>query len=241
MRVFAAELKKLLILFKADPKSLVACIIAPTIILIVFAFTFGDFTSLKLAYVNEDTGVYGEELESAVFTQISPLGDRPYFEETETDYETAMELYQQGKINGVIIVPETFSADLEDGKNANIDYIFNNYNTDMAKNLRLYLKEGILDFYRSTDSNLQIEVEEVLNVETQLHWFSDDWNHRNHNMDRIGDIDKKILSKILQNHKYHTRTDVGRMYLQYIKVNRTDRTAVYNISAILSSGQTITI
>ena len=172
MRVFAAELKKLLILFKADPKSLVAGIIAPTIILIVFAFTFGDFTSLKLAYVNEDTGVYGEELETAVFTQISPLGDRPYFEETETDYETAMELYQQGKINGVIIVPETFSADLEDGKNANIDYIFNNYNTDMAKNLRLYLKEGILDFYRSTDSNLQIEVEEVLNVETQLHWFN---------------------------------------------------------------------
>lgn len=172
MRVFAAELKKLLILFKADPKSLVAGIIAPTIILIVFAFTFGDFTSLKLAYVNEDTGVYGEELETAVFTQISPLGDRPYFEETETDYETAMELYQQGKINGVIIVPETFSADLEDGKNANIDYIFNNYNTDMAKNLRLYLKEGILDFYHSTDSNLQIEVEEVLNVETQLHWFN---------------------------------------------------------------------
>ena len=30
MRVFAAELKKLLILFKADPKSLVAGIIAPT-------------------------------------------------------------------------------------------------------------------------------------------------------------------------------------------------------------------
>ena len=47
MRVFAAELKKLLILFKADPKSLVAGIIAPTIILIVFAFTFGDFTSLN--------------------------------------------------------------------------------------------------------------------------------------------------------------------------------------------------
>ena len=38
MRVFAAELKKLLILFKADPKSLVAGIIAPTIILIVFAW-----------------------------------------------------------------------------------------------------------------------------------------------------------------------------------------------------------
>ena len=167
MRVFAAELKKLLILFKADPKSLVAGIIAPTIILIVFAFTFGDFTSLKLAYVNEDTGVYGEELETAVFTQISPLGDRPYFEETETDYETAMELYQQGKINGVIIVPETFSADLEDGKNANIDYIFNNYNTDMGKKTCVcILKRGYWIFTVRLILIYKLKVEEVLNVET---------------------------------------------------------------------------
>lgn len=172
MRVFAAELKKLLILFKADPKSLVAGVIAPTIILIVFAFTLGDFTSLKIAYVNEDNGTYGETLETSVFTQISPLGNKPYFEEIEADYVTAMKLYRQGKVNGVVIVPETFSADLQNGKNTSIDYFFNNYNTDMAKNLRLYLKEGILDFYRTTDSDLQIEIKEVLNVETQLHWFN---------------------------------------------------------------------
>ena len=52
MRVFAAELKKLLILFRADPKSLAAGIIAPTIILIIFALTFGDLNHLKLAWVN---------------------------------------------------------------------------------------------------------------------------------------------------------------------------------------------
>jgi ABC-2 type transport system permease protein len=172
MRVFIAELKKLFLLFKADPKSLVAGIIAPTIILIVFAFTFGDFTSLKLAYVNQDSGTYGAILEKSVFSQISPLGDKPYFKEIETDYNTALELYQQGKVNGVVIVGNEFSEDLQNGKNADIEYYFNNYNTDMAKNLRLYLREGILDFYRTTDSNLQIDVAEVLNVETQLPWFN---------------------------------------------------------------------
>ena len=162
MSVFTAELKKLWILFKADPKSLVAGIIAPTILLLVFAITFGDFTSLKLAYVNEDPGPYGKALETSLFTQVSPLGDKPYFEEISAEYETAMDLYAQGKVNGVVVVGETFSADLQQGGNASIDYWFNNYNTDMAKNLRLYLQEGILDFYRTTDPQVQIQVEEVL-------------------------------------------------------------------------------
>ena len=171
MRMFAAELKKLLILFKADPKSLAAGIIAPTIILIIFALTFGDFNPLKLAWVNEDRGPYGAMLEEAVFSQISPLGDRPYFEEFAAGYEQAMELYNQGKVNGVIVVGEDFSSALSGGGSASIDYIFNNYNTDMAKNLRLYLDEGILAFYRAADPGVRIEVEERLNVETQLPWF----------------------------------------------------------------------
>lgn len=171
MRVFAAELKKLLILFRADPKSLAAGIIAPTIILIIFALTFGDFNPLKLAWVNEDRGPYGAMLEEAVFSQISPLGDRPYFEELAAGYEQAMELYNQGKVNGVIVVGEDFSSALSGGGSASIDYIFNNYNTDMAKNLRLYLDEGILAFYRAADPGVRIEVEERLNVETQLPWF----------------------------------------------------------------------
>ena len=171
MRVFAAELKKLLILFKADPKSLAAGVIAPTIILIIFALTFGDFNPLKLAWVNEDRGPYGAMLEEAVFSQISPLGDRPYFEELAAGYEQAMELYNQGKVNGVIVVGEDFSSALSGGGSASVDYIFNNYNTDMAKNLRLYLDEGILAFYRAEDPGVQIEVEERLNVEAQLPWF----------------------------------------------------------------------
>lgn len=171
MRVFLAELKKLLILFRADPKSLAAGIIAPTIILIIFALTFGDFNPLKLAWVNEDRGPYGAMLEEAVFSQISPIGDRPYFEELAAGYEQAMELYNQGKVNGVIVVGEDFSSALSGGGSASIDYIFNNYNTDMAKNLRLYLDEGILAFYRAADPGVRIEVEERLNVETQLPWF----------------------------------------------------------------------
>ncbi|MCI7303120.1 ABC transporter permease [Ihubacter massiliensis] len=171
MKLFTAEFKKLLLLFRADPKSIAAGVIAPTIILIIFALTFGNFSSLRLAYVNEDPGTYGKVLEKSIFSQISPLGDKPYFEEVKEGREAAMDLYQQGKVNGVVLVSGDFSGKLEGGGNADISYFFNNYNSDMAKNLRLYLNEGILDFYRATDKNLQVEVEEILNVETQLDWF----------------------------------------------------------------------
>lgn len=68
------------------------------------------------------------------------------------------------------MIPEDFSESLESGS-SEIEYHFNNYNTDIAKNLRLYLDEGILAFYRSTDPGIQIEVDEVMNVPKQLPWF----------------------------------------------------------------------
>ena len=171
MRLFLAELKKLLMLFKAAPRALAAGLIAPTVILLVFALTFGDFTSLKLAWVDEDGSTYSAQLEESIFSQISPLGDRPYFEAVVAEREEAQALYDAGKVNGIVACSEGFGAALARGENGVIDYSFNNYNTDMAKNLRLYLEEGILDFYRATDSDLQLEVREVINVDAQLPWF----------------------------------------------------------------------
>lgn len=171
MRLFLAEWRKLLLLFRADPRALAAGLIAPTVILLVFALTFGDFTALKLAWVDEDESVYSAQLEESIFSQRSPLGDRPYFEAVEADRAEAQALYEAGKISGMIVVGEGFGAALAQGEDGVIDYSFNNYNTDMAKNLRLYLEEGILDFYRATDSTLQLEVHEVINVGAQLPWF----------------------------------------------------------------------
>ena len=76
MNLFVQELKKLIALTKADPKSLAAGIIAPTVILIIFALTFGNFVSLKLAVVNGDVGTLGAAFEETVFSQTSPLSGR---------------------------------------------------------------------------------------------------------------------------------------------------------------------
>ena len=73
MNLFIRELRKLLALTKADPKSLAAGIIAPTVILVIFALTFGNFVALKLAVVNDDAGGLGASFQETVFSQTSPL------------------------------------------------------------------------------------------------------------------------------------------------------------------------
>lgn len=170
--IFRAELKKLLRMLSHDPKSLMAGVIAPTVILLIFFLTLGSFASLKIAYVNNDTGYYGKELENAIFSQISPLGNRPYFEEKNVSYEEAIELFKEDKISGIIVVDENFSKNITEQKSAVIEYHFNNYNSDMAKNLRLYLSEGLLDFNKKFNSNIKdVSVIEKYNVAKQIEWF----------------------------------------------------------------------
>ena len=172
MNLFVRELRKLLALTKADPKSLAAGIIAPTVILVIFALTFGNFVALKLAVVNDDAGGLGASFQETVFSQTSPLSGEPYFEAIEADAGKAQELYEQGRVNGILTIPEDFSARLGSGEPAQVLYAFDNYNTDMAKNLRLYLDEGIFAFYQEHMPGMEIEVRREFAVGTQLDWFA---------------------------------------------------------------------
>ena len=172
MNLFIRELRKLLALTKADPKSLAAGVIAPTVILVIFALTFGNFVALKLAVVNDDADALGAAFEETVFSQTSPLSGEPYFEAIEADAGEAQELYEQGRVNGILTIPEDFSARLGSGEPAQVLYAFDNYNTDMAKNLRLYLDEGIFAFYQEHMPGMEIEVKREYAVGAQLDWFA---------------------------------------------------------------------
>lgn len=171
MHLFIKELKKLLRLFRSDPKSIGAGIVPPTVILLAFFFTVGNFSSIHISVFNYDTGNYGQILEESILTEKSPLGNKAYFENVDTDLESAQELFEKNQLYAYLIIPEDFSKQLENGQTPKIDFYFNNYNTDIAKNLRLYLNEGILSFYRTTDPSLQINVTEQQNVPKQLPWF----------------------------------------------------------------------
>ena len=171
MTLFIRELQKLLALTRSDPKSLMAGVIAPTVVLLIFAITFGNFAALTLAVVDEDAGPLGAELTDSVFSQTSPLGGQ-YFEAVPLASPEAHAEYEAGRVNGILHIPEDFSAQLQAGEPGQIDYHFLNYNTDMAKNLRLYLDEGILDFYSEHLPGMDLQVEQRMAVDAQLDWFA---------------------------------------------------------------------
>lgn len=171
MRMFLAELKKLLLLFRADPKSIGAGIMPPTIILLAFFVTVGNFDSIEISIINNDIGIYGEILEESILSEKSPLGDKVYFEEVELSLEETKEKFASEELYAYVVIPEDFSQILQNGGTPDVEYYFNNYNTDVAKNLRLYLTEGVLSFYKVTDDGIQVEVIEEMNVDKQLPWF----------------------------------------------------------------------
>lgn len=171
MRVFIAELKKLLSLFKSDPKSIGAGIIPPTIILLAFFITVGNFSSINIAILNHDTGNYGAILEEAILSEKSPLGDQAYFKAIDLNEEEARNKFEDEELYAYVVIPQNFSEVLTNGDTPEVEYYINNYNTDIAKNLRLYFAEGVLRFYLETDPNLQMEVVEEMNVPKQLPWF----------------------------------------------------------------------
>lgn len=171
MMLLIAELKKLLALFRADPKSIGAGILPPTVILIAFFFTIGSFSPIDIAIFNDDQGPLGARLEQCILSERSPLGDRPYFQAVQTDRTAAQERFAEDRLYAYLEIPADFSATLADGGTPELVFHLNNYSTDIAKNLRLYLDEGILAFYEATDPGLRVTVLEESNVPTLVSWF----------------------------------------------------------------------
>ncbi len=158
MSIFVAELKKLLILAKSDPKSISGGIIAPSALLIIFVLLFGNLSSIALVVVNNDSGSYGRLLKEEVLSTISPLGNKPYFAELKESEEEAIKDFEKGKLAGIVIIPDDFSQRILNKSKPNISFYLNNYHSDFAKNMRLYLQEGIYQFY-AKHYNVDVKIE----------------------------------------------------------------------------------
>lgn len=170
MSLYTNELRKLWSIFLADPKPLAAGIVAPSLILICFSLVFGNFASIPLAIVNEDSGPEGGLLEHEILTQISPLGNMPYFARSGDRLEEAQMDMRKGEIMGLLIIPADFTRRIDAGDKPSIHYVLRNYNTDIAKNLRLYLTEGIWAYYRERYPDIRVRITETQASGPQVQW-----------------------------------------------------------------------
>ena len=122
--------------------------------------------------MHNDSGRYSEKIETCIFSQISPLGNNPYFQKEKVSYDKAFELYKKDKVAGIIVINKDFSKDIDKNSEGKMQYYFNNYNSDMAKKLRLYLNEGLLDFQMKYNAGVKdLELIEKQNVKRQIDWF----------------------------------------------------------------------
>ncbi len=156
------EIKKTALLFLADPKPIAAGIIAPTAILIIFCLIFGSFTSITIGIIDNDQSQMSGRLEEEILSQVSPLGNVPYFKKKEIpgDEPDILELIKSGEFSAVIEIPGGFSKDVARGTYPVIKYYLNNFNSDFGKNLRLYLQEGIVSYYSQYYRQYRISVTE---------------------------------------------------------------------------------
>ncbi len=168
---FAAELRKLVRLLRADPRAVAAGVIAPTAILLIFWITFGNMAPLSVAVINHDAGDLGGKLAEHVLAQTSPAGGRPYFISPTSNQNEALALYETGRIAGVVIIGDDFTQRVRDHASPSVEFHFNNYSSDMAKNLRLYLQEGIVSFYNGEYPGYSFDVDEQFAVNSQVDWF----------------------------------------------------------------------
>lgn len=171
MNFFLIELKKLWQLFRFDPKAILAGVIAPTAIIFVFALTIGNILPNPISVVNYDEGALGSQLKKELLSQISPAGKSPYFNNKNLDEQTAMKEYQKGKLLAVIVIPQDFTSRFENKEQPEIKFYLNNYSTDIAKNLRLYVQEGMLSFYQKYGPAKSMQIEQVFTAKEQVDWI----------------------------------------------------------------------
>jgi ABC-2 type transport system permease protein len=173
-------MKRLWILFKTefnvwrqDPITAMGGVIPSLFILIAFSLLFGGRLSFKIAVINKDQGVYGQQLVDTFQEVISPLDNQPYYALQDLDQESAWLAFEEYRIEGIWIIPEDFSERIIAGDNPELDMHFMNYNDDRAKNHRIYSAEVLWQFYKNIGySDPPLELAEEYPLPEMVDWVS---------------------------------------------------------------------
>jgi hypothetical protein len=146
MKRFWILLRTELLAWRHDPITVLGGFIPTLFILIAFGLLFGGRLAFKIAVVNHDAGPYGAVLRQTFEEVQSPFGT-PYYDVFDLAEEAAWEAYNSHRLDGVWVIPEDFSEQLDAGEKPSVAMHFSNYNDDRAKNHRIYSTEILWRFY----------------------------------------------------------------------------------------------
>lgn len=166
-RVLALIWKELLVVF-LDSRSRIAILLPPVIQLLVFAYAATlDVKNVELGVVNRDNGERGFELVqrfrgSPVFTNLTYLPSvdaiGPYIDN------------QKGMM--VLSIDETFSRNLDAGKNAEVQLIFDGRRSNSAQILSGYSSQIIQEYAPNLKQNTRLIQRNWFNPNILYIWYN---------------------------------------------------------------------
>jgi len=172
-RTVAVTLKKELLLWKADPRVFLGGMVAPLAVLLAFYLLFGRPVAIPLAVVNHDGGAVAGELVDMLSHMKSAWGGR-YFATRTGSREEMEALYRGRKVSAVLTIPAGFTAAWSEAEEPpTLGLAIDNVNTDLAKNVRLYLDQALATLYNRHYSDLVLHVEGHYLSERRVSWIQD--------------------------------------------------------------------
>ena len=151
--------------FKASPMLVVMSLMMPLMQLVILGYAFGgQIKHLEVGVVDHDGHVPAANLTS-MFNAVA-ANARTYETRAYTDEGVAMADLRNGRINGVVSIPPTFSRDLLAGKNPTIALISDNTDQFSSSALAASLSQMLGAYDASgvpprTTANVSLSVVEV--------------------------------------------------------------------------------
>lgn len=170
LRVLWMTTRKELQVWWRDPKVFAASIFAPLVLLLAFNLIFGRGRAIAIAVTDLDHSPGSGRLVELVGTRPSQLGGT-YFRVIPVGPAEGERRFRQGEVLAWLTVPGGFGASLDRRQEAAVHLAIDNYNSDFAKNVRLYLNEALVTLYDETYPELRIQIAEHHAAGVRITWI----------------------------------------------------------------------
>lgn len=151
-----------------DPKVFIASLFAPLVLLLAFV-PIATGRPIDLAVTDLDNSQVSRNLVNLLAQKENPLGGT-YFSVHMVDQDEGSRLYQQQALLAWLTIPEGLGKNVSTHKLTYLSLAIDNYHTDIAKNIRLYLNEAFVDIYKE-ESEMPLEIQEIHESGRKVNWI----------------------------------------------------------------------
>jgi ABC-2 type transport system permease protein len=170
LRVFVWATRKELLVWLRDPKVFGASLFGPLVLLLAFS-AIATGRPVDIAVTDLDGSPASQRLVELLGAKDNPLGGK-YFQVMPVGQEEGARLYyQRQSILVWLTIPKGFGDNMAAGRETTMQLALDNYHSDFAKNVRLYLNEAFVDLYDDAVPQVQFSIEQIHEAGVKISWL----------------------------------------------------------------------